>query len=145
MPTGSCTEKFYQGGQEILSRPAQGVYDYRMDWVSTSGGSVSFTGSRAVVGIGPLRAWTIPSASAAPTDNYDVTLKDDLAVDVLNGGGANRDTANTEELTAGAPLMAGSDGPNSAPMYRALNGVLTLDVSNAGNAKEGSVVIRMKA
>jgi hypothetical protein len=34
--------------------------------------------------------------STAPTDNYDITLVDANGLDVLQGVGANRDTANTE-------------------------------------------------
>jgi hypothetical protein len=34
--------------------------------------------------------------TTAPTDNYDITLVDGNGLDVLQGVGANRDTANTE-------------------------------------------------
>lgn len=39
----------------------------------------------------------------APTDNYDFVLNNALGLDVLGGGGANRDTANTERaaITSG--------------------------------------------
>src|SRR4051812_32795025 len=36
--------------------------------------------------------------STAPTDNYDMTLEDQNGHDVLEGVGANRDTANTEKV-----------------------------------------------
>lgn len=39
---------------------------------------------------------TNPGATA-PTDNYDITLVDDEGIDRLQGVGANRDTANSEE------------------------------------------------
>lgn len=40
---------------------------------------------------------TNPGATA-PTDNYDITLVDAEGLDVLQGVGANRDTANTEAV-----------------------------------------------
>ncbi len=36
--------------------------------------------------------------SPAPTDNYDIVLNDADGHDVLEGKGANRDTANTEKV-----------------------------------------------
>ncbi len=35
--------------------------------------------------------------STAPLDNYDLVLNDDNGVDIMEGGLANRDTANTEQ------------------------------------------------
>lgn len=75
---------------------------------------------------------TVPSGGGtAPTDNYDILLKDADGHDVLLGAGANRDTANTEhvaETSLGA--VAGS--------------VLTLDISNAGDAKQGTVIVYLR-
>jgi hypothetical protein len=45
---------------------------------------------------GKLLALETNPGATAPTDNYDVTLVDDDGLDVLQGAGANRDTANTE-------------------------------------------------
>ena len=41
---------------------------------------------------------TNPGATA-PTDNYDITIEDADGHDVLEGVGANRDTANTEKAS----------------------------------------------
>lgn len=35
--------------------------------------------------------------TGGPTDNYDITLENALGIDVLQGVGANRDTANAEQ------------------------------------------------
>jgi hypothetical protein len=68
---------------------------------------------------------TDPGATA-PTDNYDIVIADDDAVDVLAGGGVNRDTANTETVLAAAlGACAGSK--------------LTFAVANAGNSKVGTI------
>lgn len=48
--------------------------------------------------------------SVAPTDNWDVALEDphDNALDALGGAGANRDTANTEQVY---PVVSGAVTP----------------------------------
>ena len=50
--------------------------------------------------------------TTAPQDNYDITLTSEGA-DMLLGGGANRDTANTEiafvESNGAHPVYAGTD------------------------------------
>ncbi len=67
--------------------------------------------------------------STAPTDNYDITVTDADGLDVLGGVGADRDTANTE-------YAAAKDGAgNVVPIP--VSGVLTINVSNAGNSKVG--------
>lgn len=74
------------------------------------------------------RLITIPGAAgAAPTDNYDVVVNDDTT-DVLMGAGANRDTANTEQVLASSLGCMAND-------------VLTLGITNAGNAKSGTVIL----
>jgi hypothetical protein len=48
---------------------------------------------------GRLLALVTNPGTTAPTDNYDVTLVDQHGHDVLEGVGANRDTANTEKVS----------------------------------------------
>ena len=43
-----------------------------------------------------LQIATNPDGTTAPQDNYDITITDADAIDVLQGVGANRDTANSE-------------------------------------------------
>ena len=75
---------------------------------------------------------TVPAAAgAAPTDNYDVTLTDADGVDVLGGGGADRDTANTEQkVSANLGVVAASK--------------LTLNIANAGNSRGGTVYVYIR-
>jgi hypothetical protein len=68
---------------------------------------------------------TNPDADA-PTDDYDIVINDDDGTDVLNGDGANRDTANTEQIVAFGFVH---------------NSTLDLIVSNAGNANDGVVTL----
>ncbi len=97
-------------------------------WTSSAGGAADGTSTNAfdgkIVGLA-----TIPSGGGtAPTDDYDVAIADADGHDVLVGAGANRDTANTE-YKDGSVLgaVAGSK--------------LTLAVTNAGNAKQGTVIV----
>lgn len=69
--------------------------------------------------------------STAPTDNWDFVLTDVDGLDVCGGGGANRDTANTEQF---APLIS-----TYAPTV--ISGVHTLAVTNAGDSK--TLVIKL--
>lgn len=97
------------------------------DWVSHTDGTVSGTVSGNVTGR-ILQVITNPGA-AAPTDNYDITLIGDEGQDVLNGAGADRDTANTEIAIPSAGLYVSS--------------TLELRIANAGSAKAGRLVLLM--
>lgn len=101
-------------------------------WVSDSAtGAASGVTSKAYDGKLELLT-TIPAAAgAAPTDNYDITLTDADGIDVLAGAGANRDTANTEQVLGTSLGMVASSA-------------LTLAIANAGNSKGGTVVIYLR-
>lgn len=97
-------------------------------WVSAADGSFSGTTTKPydgrVVGL-----TTIPAGGgSAPTDNYDFVITDADGHDVLLGAGANRDTANTEQVTE-ASLSAVAGSP------------LTITGSNAGSTKGGVVIL----
>ena len=72
---------------------------------------------------------TIPAAAGdAPTADYDLTVTDSGGHDVLLGAGANRHTSNTEHVVGTSlSAVAGSK--------------LTLNVTNAGSAKKGTVIL----
>jgi hypothetical protein len=86
----------------------------------TSATTASFTGK--IIGL------TTDPGATAPTDNWDVTITDSAGHDVLLGAGADRDTANTENV-ASASLGAVAGSP------------LTLNITNAGDAKTGVVIL----
>ena len=89
------------------------------------------TGGTATIDIPNMDGWlmkvvTNPGATA-PTDDYDITLVDELGVDAAASLLLNRDTANTEMVTtfvSGAPT----------PLF--LAGTHTFTVANAGDAKD---------
>lgn len=74
---------------------------------------------------------TVPDGTAAPTDNYDVTLVDEDGVDVLAGAGANRDTSAAEQVV-------------SSSLGAVASSKLTLAIANAGNSKEGTVYVYIR-
>jgi hypothetical protein len=78
-----------------------------------------------------IRLVTVPDGVDAPTDDYDVQILDEDNTDILMGAGANRDTANTEQVLASSLGCVANDK-------------LTLSVANAGNAKKGTVYIYIR-
>lgn len=102
-------------------------------WTSDGSGNVNGAGGATVNALnGKIeRLVTVPSGAAAPTDNYDVTITDEDSVDVLSGGGADRDTANTEQVASSSLGVVANDK-------------LTLNVANAGAAKSGTVYLYLR-
>ena len=102
----------------------------KIAWVSDdAAGTASGASTFAVRGI-PVRFTTVPSGGGtAPTDNYDITITDDLSVDILAGLGADRDTANTETRLQADGLI---------PVF---SETITFSVANAGNSKQGTAYL----
>lgn len=101
-------------------------------WVSDdSAGTASGTTTYGYNGKCELLTTVPAAAGAAPTDNYDITVTDADGVDVLAGGGANRDTANTEQVL-GTSLGAVATSK------------LTVSIANAGNSKGGTIYLDIR-
>ena len=109
------------------------------DWVSDdSDGTASGTTDKIV---GELIKVTTDPGSAAPTDNYDVTIVDEKSVNIvancINASAlGTRDTANNEETYLN--LTDGTAGINLFPM---VCDKLTIGIANAGNSKTGQVIL----
>lgn len=97
-------------------------------WTSTAGGAADLV--TTVTYTGQIVALVTDPGATAPTDNYDITVTDADGVDVLNALGANRDTANTEQVVSGMGIVVGQP--------------LTLNVTNAGDSKQGVVYLYLK-
>ncbi len=98
-------------------------------WTSDAAGAVNGNLTKTLSGE-ILRAAFIPgSGGTQPTDLYDVVLLDDDGVDVLAAAGANLSNVNKTQSTAG---------------QRAVDGKLELQVTNAGNAKTGTIALYMR-
>lgn len=102
-----------------------GVCKIKWSWTSTASGVADLITVGSYYGE-VLSLVTNPDATA-PTDDYDITITDVDGYDVMQGAGANRDTANTETAVPTAKSVA--------------FGKLTLNVSNAGSAKLGTATL----
>lgn len=79
-----------------------------------------------------IRLVTVPGSDGdAPTDNYDVVINDEDTTDVLMGAGADRDTANTEQILASFLGCVANDK-------------LSLSITNAGDTKKGTVYLYIR-
>ena len=70
---------------------------------------------------------TVPDGSSAPAANYDITVKDKSSVDILAGAGANRHSANTEQVVA-------------ASLGAVANSKLTFAVASAGSSSGAGTI-----
>ena len=99
----------------------------RWAWTSTAGGAADLITGEAYYGR-VISLVTIPgTAGDAPTDLYDITITDTEGYDVMQAAGANRSTSATQSAVPTAASVA--------------FGTLTLNVTNAGNAKSGVAIL----
>lgn len=92
-----------------------------------------------------VKAVTVPSGSAAPTDNYDIALTDEQSLDVLTGVQstlANRDTANTEQVYF--LVLDAAVTPLAQSVHPIVCNALTVAVTNAGNSKAGTIYLYLE-
>jgi hypothetical protein len=95
-------------------------------WVCTDAGAVSSACTKVLNGE-ILKVVFVPTD---PTDQYDAVLNDNDSVDLLFGQGANLSGTNTIVLTEGLGAVCG--------------GLVTLVISNAGNAKGGTTYLYVR-
>lgn len=123
---------------ERMGPDGRAVRRYIVSWVASDNGDtvVEFGSSSAPFFVGQIyRVVTEPGAMVAPTDNYDIVLKNAIGVDVLNGALANRDTANSEQVWIKDVWTNAHSQPVSTHCrYR-------LKITNAGAAGSGVCVI----
>jgi len=107
MAVGSVTETLYEIGNVKVLKMAVTA--------NSSDGLLAdhaVTSSLPQSGFRVIKLVTNPG-STKPDDNYDITLKDSLGIDILQGLGVNRDETNTEETpivysgTSLHPVVAG--------------------------------------
>ena len=109
-----------------------------LDWLSAADGSC--TGNTKTLSGQILRLVFVPdSGGTQPSDLYDVLLNDSDGIDILAGLGANLSNAASTQVV---PVVTNGTAGNMAPM--AVDGILSLAVSNAGNAKGGQVILYMR-
>jgi hypothetical protein len=112
-----------------------GFTKYSLAWTSDASGNV--TSNSVPVKTGELlQVSFIPgSGGTQPSDLYDMTIADANGVDILAGGGANLSNATATTVA----------GPISTYLRRYLEeGNITPSISNAGNAKTGTIVLLVR-
>ena len=103
-------------------------------WTSSLGGAVSGIQTRGKPSGELLRVSFIPGTGAVqPSSGYGVTLLDEDGIDVLEGKGADLSNAAATSIT---PLIG--DGTTTNRLVE-IDGALTLTVSGAGSATQGTV------
>ncbi len=110
-------------------------------WTSDdTAGTASGSTTNKIVGR-IVKAITNPG-TAAPTANYDITVSDEQSVNVLTACDddlQNRHTSNTEETYFFA--LDTDATPLAKAVHPAVCSTLTVAVANAGNSKEGVLIL----
>lgn len=111
-------------------------------WTSDASGDATGTTGKIV---GTLVKATTNPGSAAPTDDYDITLTDEDGVNILTACQstlANRDTSNSEERYFLVLDAAGT--PLAQSVHPVVCGAITVTVANAGDTKSGVVTLYLR-
>jgi len=93
--------------------------------------------------VGTLVKATTNPGSAAPTDNYDITLTDEDGVDVLancQSSLANRDTTTSEEVY----FLVKDAAPLAQSIHPVVCNTITVSVAAAGDAKNGVINLYLR-
>jgi len=118
------------------------VLELTVDWTSATGGAsttstadINFltqTVSEIIKGRYLQSVQTVPSATAAPTADYDVAINDANGEDLMDGGLADR------SATAAETVFPAADGVNAVvPIVSDLS----IAITNAGDAKKGKAIL----
>lgn len=107
----------------------QTIKKYTISWTSDAAGAAS--ANTTVLSGSIARINFVPNTGATqPTDLYDVTIKDGDGIDILLGAGADLSNANATTII---PLISSNK--------IVVNDKLAIAISNAGNAKTGSITL----
>lgn len=127
------SQSYRQNGSDVVK--------HTFDWVSAADGTATVPSTIAVSGA--IARVVFDPGSPAPTADYDVTLTDENGIDVLAGQGTNVTLSATvaSHVCPGVPLK---DGTTTGIVVPIVDGILTLNVTNAGNSKAGKVVVYVR-
>jgi hypothetical protein len=128
--SGTVSYTSYQSG---------GIAITDISWTCDASGNVVSTGT--VTAISGMIAAIITQPVNAPTDNYDVTIKDSYGMDYARGLCANRHTTTTQSV---CPLIVATDGTSTATVMVPISGRIDLTISSAGATKSGKIRIFVK-
>jgi len=109
--------------------PVENLTKIQFDWLSDANGDATADTTKVYTGEIILAVFEPDSGGTQPTDQYDVEVTDADGYDVLNVQGANCSNAANAIKTKEDKLGA------------VVGSILSLAVSNAGNAKGGIVTL----
>jgi len=131
--------------QSLGKGPMRPITKITLNWTSTAGGAVSqvaVDGNGNVLYVsGELLRVVFVQGTPTPTTGYGVQLTDQNGMDVLAGQGASVSSGGPSHICPGVKVY---DGTTASERPIALDDQLTLVVSSAGNAKQGSVVLYLR-
>lgn len=108
---------------------------YQINWTSDASGNVDTTTVDLTAGVLEQVRFTPNTSAAQPSGAYDVTCLDAQGIDILAGVGANLSSAAS---TVHVPAI-------STYFKRTLEaGAVIPTVANAGNAKQGTIVLLVR-
>lgn len=117
--------------------PIGGIHKIDWAWTSDATGFYQSGVSKTVIGY-LIGAKFEPSATAAPTALYDVTIENGSGLDIILGVGANLPAGITDTGNIRTPLT--TDGAYPFIWEEAV----APKVQNAGAAKQGTVILFIK-
>ena len=103
-----------------------GISKIKWSWTCTAAGAADLATTFSYYGE-VLALLTDPDGTDVPTLNYDITVTDPDGYDVMQAAAANRSDTATQQVVPTAKSIA--------------VGKLTLNVTNAGNAKKGVAIL----
>ena len=119
----------------------RGISRVTIAWTSDdTTGAVSGTTNRMYGRL--VKAVTVPDGTAAPTNLYDIAITDEASNNVLTACDddlADRAAAATEEVYFLVKDHAGT--PLAQSIHPMVADKLTVAVSNAGNSKQGTIIL----
>lgn len=121
------------GTVTATSTTVAGVTQYTLAWVSDASGNVNGTTMAIRAGVIAAVKFVPDGGGTQPTDLYDVTFQDANDIDLLMGGGANLSNA---AATRKKPALNTSD-----EVWFEGCSACELNITNAGNAKGGTVIL----
>lgn len=137
MAAGTLTET-PPNNTDRFNRPIQ---KFSYAWTSDASGNVDQYTTSIINGT-LVNIEVIPaSGGSAPSANWDLVIKDGGGFDILSGGGANLSAAAATRLKPHfVQTVSAVDYPFEVSVYEALQVLVT----NAGNAKSGTIVIYVR-
>lgn len=114
-----------------------------VNWTSDAGGDASMSTEQYLFGNAKItdvikgRSVTLAQTKpgTTPSADYDVVVNDANSADIFGGNLGNRSNSNAETVF-----------PGNGTVYASIpvTGALTFVVSNAGNAKTGSIILNLE-